>query len=206
VTTTASFTDTERQHVKLPAEPTPEALAVAEMLLDRSSLRLRKATPDRTRQALARVLDAYPPSSLHSALLVASLRRRTPAESKRGPRPDREQAVRRLLAAGQLPTPGAVAGELRNLKVRRDAETAREIRCAPLLERDGPTIAGAVRDLRRRTGSDPTRSEVRHYMRHKWRYTDGGYILRMLVELGWLAAGRDPGTLKPGPRSRGLAW
>jgi hypothetical protein len=205
VTATTTTADQARPYVT--PEPTAEALEVAGQLVVRSSLRMRRdVSPEMAGYVLARVLVVHPLGSAHGELLRLAVRRLSKAQSKRGPRPDDQRAARRLIEGGQLPTPIAVAAEARNVRLHREAEAARAERIAPMLKADGSVAAGFVRDYRRRTGNAPTRADLRRYMRHKWRYTDGPALIRRLLEAGWLEETGESGGLRPGPQARGLAW
>lgn len=187
------------------AEPTPESDAAAADLLARGDLRMRGSTaPQAAHVALSRVLASHPLNSEHGALLVAALRKRSKAERKRGPRPDAERAVRMLLELGQVPTPRAVAGQLRNAEIRREAAAARAVRIVPMVDHFAGDIARYVGDYRRRHGTGPGWGQVRRAFRRRWRDCDADDILRALVADGWLTATREPGSLAPGPNAKGL--
>lgn len=180
-------------------DPTPEALSLAGDLLARADLRLsRNITADRARRALARALDRDGPD--HAAFLAEALRRRS--NLRFIAHDENARAARHLLTSGIAPTAAAVANKLAG----QEAAAARAARIAPLVDRDGATVARFVADWRRRYGRDPTRGKVIHRMRREWRASDGEAVVTAMLAAGWLVATRTPGGqppcgLAPGPRA-----
>jgi hypothetical protein len=182
-------------------EVSPEALSLADALLARADLWLyRDVTADHARYALARALDRDGPDSPHAAFLAEALCRRSKTERRRGPRSDAARIARRLLESGATPTAAAVADKL----TQKAAAAARAARIAPLIERDGAPVARLVADYRRRHGIGPGWGRLAYEMRQQWRASDAEHVIRALVNAGWLTCTRDPGSLRPGSRARGL--
>jgi len=187
----------------------PDARTVkrAGLLLGRAHLQLQPGVPQEQPVAmLARVLDRHDPStSEHGRLLIAALRAPSLTERRAGPRSRAEQVVRALLAAGQAPTPQAVAAELGRARqaavLAARAWQARLARVAPLVERDGPCVVKIVAGHWRRQGASPTIWDVARALR--WPRADTRAILVGMVEAGWVTADRpDFCSLRPGPRAR----
>jgi hypothetical protein len=183
-------------------EPTPGYLIAAGDLLRDSGIRLRPAVPPaEATKALARAMAATEPDSPHRLLLLAALRQRARTEKRRdGARPLPERAVRVLVALGQVPTPGAVAGWLRNQEQRRTARVARDLRLAPVVVRDAPRAAAAVADCWQR-GAGLTGGDLRRRM--GWRPVDLAAILEGLEAAGFVTYDRATRTLRPGSRAEG---
>lgn len=190
---------------RLPAtpNPTPGYLVAAGDLLRDSDIRIRPAVPPaEATRALARAMAATEPDSVHRQLLLAALRRRARTEKRRdGARPLPERAVRVLVSYAQTPTPGAVAGFLRNYEQRKAARSARALRLAPLIARDAPRAAAAVADCWQR-GVGLTGGDLRRRM--GWRPQDVSAILEGLEAAGFVTYDRAARALRPGPRAEGI--
>jgi hypothetical protein len=65
-------------------------------------------------------------------------------------------------------------------------------------------VARLVADYRRRHGIGPGWGRLAYEMRQQWRASDAEHVIRALVNAGWLTCTRDPGSLRPGSRARGL--
>jgi hypothetical protein len=184
-------------------EPTPGYLIAAGDLLRDSGIRLRPTVPPaEATRALARAMAACEPDDPHRLLLLAALRKRPRTEKKRdGARPLPERAVRVLVGYAQTPSPGAVAGYLRNHEHERIARQARAVRLAPLIAKDAPRAAAAVADCWQQRGVGLTRGDLRRRM--GWRPQDVAAFLEGLEAAGVVTFDRATRTLRPGPRAEG---
>ena len=183
-----------------PPAPGPGYQVLAADLLRDSGIRLRPAVyPEAAAYALAQALVRCEPDSPHRRLLLAALRKRSAGEKKRdGARPIQERAVRVLLMHGQVPTPGAAAGWVRQHEQRRAAQAARAVRLAPLIARDAPRALAEVEACWRNQGTGPTPGDLKRAMR--WRPQDLAAILEGLEASGVLVYDRSARVLRPGPR------
>jgi hypothetical protein len=166
---------------------------LAEVLLDRAELDLDPGVDhDQVLAILARLLHRYrPPHDPHGCLMLDALIPRL------GHRPPDQVAVRRLLAAGQGPTPAAVAGVARQATEADQAWAAKVARLRPLVDQEGPRAADAVVDLwqQRRKAPSPTLLG----RRLGWRPRDALMLTWLLVEAGWLID--TDHRLTPGPKA-----
>jgi hypothetical protein len=185
------------------AEPVPGYLVLAADAIRDSGIRLRPGVPPaEATQALARAMAACEPGSEHRLLLLAALRKRARTEKRRdGARPLPERAVRVLVGYAQTPSPGAVAGFLRNHEHRRIARQARAVRLAPLIAKDADRVAAAVADCWQKRGVGLTGGDLRRRM--GWRQQDVAAFLEGLEAAGVLVFDQATRTLRPGPRAEG---
>jgi hypothetical protein len=193
-------------HPRATPPPDQASLALAGDMIAASDLRLRgNTTPASAAHSLARaLLAAGGPDSPHGLFLAEALKRRTRAERKRGLRSDAARAARRLLELAQVPTPAAIAGELRNAYAREAAEQARERRIASLIERDGALVAASSPT----SAADTAAAQLGHgppphapcLARQRWGRDSPAHGRPQL-------AGRHPRTRqpRPRPRARGLS-
>src|SRR5450756_2763765 len=114
------------------------------------------------------------------------------------PEPHEVQAFARLVRRGQVPTAGAVQGEMAS----RSAGVARwrqleKTRAATVedLTGTGPAAAAYVRGYRERTGHGPSWGELRRYAGWPREVTDN--LMPRLRAAGWLAYDDEPGSLRP---------
>jgi hypothetical protein len=153
---------------------------------------------------LAKVLTRTSPRSPHGRLLAAALQPR----ERRLEHPD-HAAVLRLIGRGELPTPGAVVGEVANLERCRQAAAKMAARVATAVRADGPRAARLVAERWASTGTGPTWGELTAaagwQLRPARRSQERAAIIRGLARAGWLIEGRKPRSLRPGPRYQGEA-
>jgi hypothetical protein len=177
--------------------PADEVLArqlLAEVVLDQSNLKLRPGV-DRGQvlAILARLLGRFPPpADAHGCLLLDALIPRL------GRRPPEQDAVRRLLARGQSPTPGAVAGVARQATEAAAAQAVRVARLRPTVDTVGPEAAATVEKLWQRRRKPPTPRLLGRTL--GWAKPNVDPMTQLLVEAGWLRL--DGHRLTPGPRAR----
>src|SRR5450759_2399820 len=116
------------------------------------------------------------------------------------PAPHEVQAFARLVRPGQVPTGGAVQGEMASRSAsaarRRQLEKTRAA-TAEDLTGTGPVAAAYVRGYRERTGHGPSWGELRRHAGWPREVTDG--LMPRLRAAGWLAYADEPGSLRPGP-------
>jgi hypothetical protein len=169
-------------------EAVAQATEVVTGALTRAS---RGRAPDpQLAAALGRALARSARGSEHRKLLAAALRARKPGE-----RTPEERAVWWLARRGETPTPGAVA--------TRVAEDQRRQERAALVEQlahdDGLRAAVEVARTVRRTGAGPTWRELARAL--GWPDWAAPLVIPRLESAGWLAAGTERGSLRPGKRS-----
>jgi hypothetical protein len=157
-------------------------------MLDRSGLELR-VTPDEAVACLAAAFAKHPVGSKAAALIGAAL---TPTLGPERDRPPEQRAVRRLLAAGQVPHPRAVQMALEHEQVHR----ARRDRLNQIAERDAARAADLVIAYWRTRGRAPT---IRYLARELGWGRDAQALARRLAALGWLVLNGDQ-TPQPGRR------
>jgi hypothetical protein len=116
------------------------------------------------------------------------------------PAPHEVQAFARLVRRGQVPTAGAVQGEMASRSAsaarRRQLETTLAATVADLTG-TGPAAAAYVRGYRERTGHGPSWGELRRQAGWPREVTDE--MMTRLRAAGWLAYDDEPGSLRPGP-------
>jgi hypothetical protein len=116
------------------------------------------------------------------------------------------QAFTRLVRLGQVPTPGAVRGEMTSLAASETRRRAlKQSRTAALddLASTGRATAAYVAAHRERTGAGPSWAELRRHTGWPREITDG--LLGKLREAGWLTYDDEPGSLRPGPAAASVA-
>lgn len=188
-----------------PPEPTARHLELAGKLIsDRPGLTPHRGIKaDQARLALARALARIPPTTDHGRLLAATLRHHD------GQRPAPQRAVQHLVRRGLTPSPAAVASLLAGWRERETAEPerrrrrvaaarARRDRIAARVDQDGPRAAATVAGWWREHGHGPTWRELARTMGWSNRQ-DMEQAIRGLAAAGWLAPGRAPRSLRPGP-------
>jgi hypothetical protein len=116
------------------------------------------------------------------------------------PEPHEVQAFARLVRRGQVPTAGAVRGEMASRSAsaarRRQLEQTRAATVADLTG-TGPAAAAYVRGYRERTGHGPSWGELGRHAGWPREVTDD--LMPRLRAAGWLAYNDEPGSLRPGP-------
>jgi hypothetical protein len=115
-------------------------------------------------------------------------------------------AFARLVRLGQVPTPGAVRGEMSSLaasEARRRALKQAKAAVLDDLASTGRAAAAYVAAHRERTGAGPSWAELRRHTGWPRDITDA--LLGRLREAGWLAYDDKPGSLRPGPTAVALA-
>jgi hypothetical protein len=116
------------------------------------------------------------------------------------------QAFARLVRLGQVPTPGAVRGEMVSLAAadaRRRALKQAKAAVLDDLEGTGRAVAAYVAAYRERTGAGPSWADLRRHTGWPREITDG--LMGKLREAGWLAYDDEPGSLRPGPAAASMA-
>jgi hypothetical protein len=116
------------------------------------------------------------------------------------------QAFVRLVRLGQVPTPGAVRGEMASLAASEARRRALKVAKAAVLddlEATGRATAAYVAAHRERTGAGPSWAELRRHTGWPREITDG--LLGKLREAGWLTYDDEPGSLRPGPAAASVA-
>jgi hypothetical protein len=145
--------------------------------------------------ALGRALATTPPKTEHGSLLFRALRPAT------GTRPGDEETVLWLAVRGVTPTPAAVAGAAQ----AADALASRQQlydQVKQLAERDAIDAAVYVDEAVRDTGTGPTWREVADALgwpRSPWPLA--GLVIKRMIAKGWLSAGKEPRSLRPGPKA-----
>lgn len=172
------------------------AIRLAEQAI--RNARLKKTTGISTEQRvmnLAKVLMVTSPRSDHGQLLMRALR---PALGEY--RPVEELAVRFLIRKGEAPTESAVAGfvQYRAEKDARDAELNRLAQETAAADgyRAAQFIAGRIAE----SGEAPTWHELRRVMGWTRKEPVFSKIMGNLSRDGWIVAGREPRSLRPGIR------
>jgi hypothetical protein len=116
------------------------------------------------------------------------------------PEPREVQAFARLVRRGQVPTAGAVQGEMASRSAgaarRRQLEKTRATTVEDLTG-TGPAAAAYVRGYRERTGHGPSWGELRRQADWPREVTDE--LMTRLRAAGWLDYNDEPGSLRPGP-------
>ena len=116
------------------------------------------------------------------------------------PEPHEVQAFARLIRRGQVPTAGAVRGEMASRSAgaarRRQLEKTRADTVEDLTG-TGQAAAAYVRGYRERTGHGPSWGELGRHAGWPREVTDG--LMTRLRAAGWLAYDDEPGSLRPGP-------
>jgi hypothetical protein len=148
--------------------------------------------------AIGKALVATPPGSEHGQLLARVLR---PAA---GERSDDERAVLWLARRGETPTAAATAAASQGLANRQDCGRRVRVAATPLVEADGPRAAAYVAAVVAATG--PTWADVGRAMdwpRYPWNLR--AVVIEQLARAGWLQTGKQPRSLRPGPKAGGSA-
>jgi hypothetical protein len=110
------------------------------------------------------------------------------------------QAFARLVRLGQVPTRGAVQGEMVSLAAADARRRAlKQARAAVLedLEGTGRAAAAYVAAHRERTGAGPSWADLRRHTGWPREITDS--LMGKLRGAGWLAYDDEPGSLRAGP-------
>ena len=77
---------------------------------------------------------------------------------------------------------------------------------APLVASDGPRAAAYVATVVRDTGTGPTWADLGQAMdwpRYPWNLR--AVVIEQLARAGWLKTGKQPRSLRPGPKAAGPA-
>jgi hypothetical protein len=172
---------------------------VAELLVDGQRLAERNASGSRVcRSVLAASGDDVGVPVTAEAVDVAELAPHVRVTGK--PAPHEVQAFARLVRRGQVPTAGAVRGEMASRSAgaarRRQLEKTRAATVEDLTG-TGPAAAAYVRGYRERTGHGPSWGELRRQAGWPREVTDN--LMPRLRAAGWLAYDDEPGSLRPGP-------
>jgi hypothetical protein len=115
-------------------------------------------------------------------------------------------AFARLVRLGQVPTRGAVQGEMVSLAAadaRRRALKQAKAAVLDDLEGAGRAAAAYVAAHRERTGAGPSWAALRRHTGWPREITDG--LMGKLRDAGWLAYDDEPGSLRPGPAAASAA-
>jgi hypothetical protein len=115
-------------------------------------------------------------------------------------------AFARLVRLGQVPTPGAVRGEMASLAASATRRRAlKQAKAAVLedLEATGRAAAAYVAAYRQRTGAGPSWSDLRRHTGWSREITDA--LLGKLRQAGWLTYDDEPGSLRPGSAAAAAA-
>jgi hypothetical protein len=180
-------------------QPTQRVMELAETALQRSGLKPAADQREEVVRSLAWVLANTPAKSEHGQLLMRALRPGT------GPRPAEEKVIRRLLRRNEQPPYAHVVAQLVEAE-RRKAERAVWFAriVAKAVAEDGPRAASAVAAHWQKTGAGPTWIQLSKDMGwpldSKSRPTP--HIIWGLARAGWLRTGKEPNSLRPGPRAQ----
>lgn len=185
---------TPRPAIRPAARTRATALAAELLKAHRLGSRLEAASA-----AIGRALAENAPKSDHGQLLFRAL-----APGDRRTRPADERAVLALAERGETPTAAAVTAWL-EADARRTA-AARAIRTAaaiPVAEH-GRQAAAYVAETLERTGTGPTWPELADALGWPARPRNARYaIITKLITAGWLEAGEQPRSLRPGRKHTG---
>ena len=190
-------TDDTRQTEKVAKD---DRLASATALVERV---LTTAVPGpwkkhSTQQAFARAMLATPAGSPHGEIIKSILVRLAAGKKlQAGP----QRASLWVASRGETPTEGAVRNRLEALAgYRASAEDSQGLKAGALVIAAGHGLESAefVAKVVAETGTGPTWWQLTQHLGGE--YTQGNFLVRALVADGWLTAGSEAGSLRPGPR------
>lgn len=146
--------------------------------------------------AFGKALAITSPQSAHGKVLAGALR-----DKQSQDRTPAERAAWWLAIRGQTPTEAAVAKRLAELDSQRRRAVEHKKAADLRANRDGLRAARYVAMALTCTGAGPTWRELSRAM--GWPDASCAAVIRRLVDAGWLAAGEERRSLRPGARYAG---